>query len=891
MKKLKRLIPTAICTLAVMINCLPVSSAVTYYEITEKHNISKTLTYETSRGITDEGFLDVHVIKVPLDDPHISISPVNSAAEYGLKETATKILNDRGAVAGINGDFFGMDGSYSVPLGTEIINGSITAASTYTNSGKNESAGLFINSDGSPFVEYLKFEIAFHNDGVKNIEVAAINKTVDAVYPTVFTRAAIKSTRSLDARIKSLFKVVVENDVIVNKTYETVEVPENGYIIVMSRETAALSAVKFSKGQRAILEVKPSFDLSKVTSAIGGAGKLLQNGAIANATGFVSGGRHPRTAVGYTKDKKTLIMMVVDGRGGSIGATHAEMAELMLKYGAYDAMHLDGGGSSVLAAKDISTGTLGVINTPSDGGQRRVINALGVFMNAPIGNVAEICIEAETETAIPGQPIELKVYGVDAYYNRVELDETKINLYSGDGSGSFLGMDYYPYHTGVTNIYAEYEGIIGKLSIISDYLAVIKPSVSEITASENGTAEVSFTGIDSEGNSIKLDPSVIKYEVFPENLGEMDGGVFTAKKLGSGWIRCFSGDISAYIKLNINLTATSLEPLNGAKAIKYSSYPEVEGNAEYIKYGDEFATQTGIGLNYIFTASDVSQAAYAVFNEPILLPENSAGLRAAVFGQFSLDMIRGQIVDGDGTVWYLTFTRRIDFDGWKDLDALIPSNAKHPLYLERIYAVSLPRRGESFGSVCFDDLRSLSKTEVSVSEESMPVSTVYKDRLDAGTFDEPLAENGYEFTTEELKFNASAYRVVSTDKFYSVQIRATNGGIYNTDIKQWSVLEKDITNNPLPFLIVQTDKSPLRFYSSREFSLFHEMLTGIIKGGKKVFVISSDSGAAGTTVKDGVRYINLKPRYDGEVLNEDFKILRFRVTGGDVGYAFEKIVE
>ena len=65
----------------------------------------------------------------------------------------------------------------------------------------------------------------------------------------------------------------------------------------------------------------------------------------------ITSGRQPRTAFGVSQDGTKAIIMVVDGRGDSIGATHQEMADLMRTYGAYDAMHLDGGGSSTMAVK------------------------------------------------------------------------------------------------------------------------------------------------------------------------------------------------------------------------------------------------------------------------------------------------------------------------------------------------------------------------------------------------------------------------------------------------------------------------------------------------------------------------------------------------------------
>ncbi len=57
--------------------------------------------------------------------------------------------------------------------------------------------------------------------------------------------------------------------------------------------------------------------------------------------------RHPRTAMGLTADRKTLLLMVVDGRTSiSKGMYGAELAEVMFKLGAWEAFNVDGGGSS-----------------------------------------------------------------------------------------------------------------------------------------------------------------------------------------------------------------------------------------------------------------------------------------------------------------------------------------------------------------------------------------------------------------------------------------------------------------------------------------------------------------------------------------------------------------
>lgn len=93
----------------------------------------------------------------------------------------------------------------------------------------------------------------------------------------------------------------------------------------------------------------------KVKTAVGGGPVLIQEGRIQITNKeeqmFADGiaDLHPRTAMGYTKNKK-LIILVVQGRspGVSEGATLEEEAKILLDLGCYEALNLDGGGSSCL---------------------------------------------------------------------------------------------------------------------------------------------------------------------------------------------------------------------------------------------------------------------------------------------------------------------------------------------------------------------------------------------------------------------------------------------------------------------------------------------------------------------------------------------------------------
>ena len=76
--------------------------------------------------------------------------------------------------------------------------------------------------------------------------------------------------------------------------------------------------------------------------------KLIINGESREVSGSGSGA-NPRTAIGQRADGAVLLL-VTDGRGsaGHIGATAADLINIMMEYGAVNAANLDGGSSSAM---------------------------------------------------------------------------------------------------------------------------------------------------------------------------------------------------------------------------------------------------------------------------------------------------------------------------------------------------------------------------------------------------------------------------------------------------------------------------------------------------------------------------------------------------------------
>lgn len=74
---------------------------------------------------------------------------------------------------------------------------------------------------------------------------------------------------------------------------------------------------------------------------------LVSNGQMMDESAL-SGGLNPRTAIGQRADG-AMLLLVIDGRQViSLGATYYDIAEIMLSFGAVNAINLDGGSSSMM---------------------------------------------------------------------------------------------------------------------------------------------------------------------------------------------------------------------------------------------------------------------------------------------------------------------------------------------------------------------------------------------------------------------------------------------------------------------------------------------------------------------------------------------------------------
>ncbi len=125
----------------------------------------------------------------------------------------------------------------------------------------------------------------------------------------------------------------------------------------------------------------------RVTDAVSGRPLIIDRGRLADElyTFPRTYTREPRSAVAVSENGRRVILVTVDGRRAtSHGGTLTEVGELMIELGGYRGINLDGGGSTTMYIA--SEG--GVVNRPSRGWEREVVNHIGVVAPPPTAPAA-----------------------------------------------------------------------------------------------------------------------------------------------------------------------------------------------------------------------------------------------------------------------------------------------------------------------------------------------------------------------------------------------------------------------------------------------------------------------------------------------------------------------
>ncbi len=174
------------------------------------------------------------------------------------------------------------------------------------------------------------------------------------------------------------------------------KIPENGAVISAGKNrTSQIEWInKLKVGDDVTIELNVKLSKAGISPAgikeiVGGDVRILNEGNVTqkgdpDALRFINEptAKYIRTMIGYSQDRKKMVMCTVDREcGGTGGVSYFDAADLMREYGCYDALDLDGGGST-----EMYLHTPGVVNYLRDKVERAVGNAIYAVVNAPEDN-------------------------------------------------------------------------------------------------------------------------------------------------------------------------------------------------------------------------------------------------------------------------------------------------------------------------------------------------------------------------------------------------------------------------------------------------------------------------------------------------------------------------
>ena len=329
-----------------------------------------------------DGPWSIHVVKVDrLGGKFGLVSALAQGHIYGLATVAEQVesLGDAWGrpVAAINGDFFVIrSGPYQGdPSGLHVTQGELVSAPT--------GASFWVDKEGDPHIGQVTAK--FRATGSNGLDIAfSLNQARADDAAVLYTPAIGESTRT-GPGLELVLEKSGEGDWLPLRPggrYQARISALNGQgdvrltpqIMVLSIGPKLARGLPASAvGMVISLHMKTSPDLTGVMTALGGGPVLLDAGESADWPSPQP--RHPRTVLGW--NDKQFFLTVVDGRQESLsaGMTYPELASLMSGLGCTHAINLDGGGSSTLWLDGH------IMNSPSDGHERRVANSLIVVSN------------------------------------------------------------------------------------------------------------------------------------------------------------------------------------------------------------------------------------------------------------------------------------------------------------------------------------------------------------------------------------------------------------------------------------------------------------------------------------------------------------------------------
>jgi exopolysaccharide biosynthesis protein len=930
-KKIFRIVITTVLISLVWTSIISADSNV--YEKINRENIAKGVTHENILRFNENGWLKAHVLFVDLDDGDVKLELLKSSKGLTIKETLSSLVNNTENVVGaVNGDFFYLTTPDS-PMGLMVKDGQMISSPVI----EQNFAALYIDEGNNAYADYLKYNIQVITDKGKIIPIAAINKYTHEYQSIMLIDGNWgEYSPGFSEKYYDMVEVMVVEDIVVEvrRNQPSVLIPDNGYILLASQGQASVLYDNLQVGDKVTQHFNAGPSLENIQFAIGGGTLLVKGGQVVSFTQNVSG-NHPRTAAGITRDRKQLILVTVDGRHKSFpGVDGRGLANLMIELGSYEAIILDGGGSTTMLKRDLGTFDVKVANNPSEGTQRRIINGIGIVSKAPKESLEGIKAEVEETRGFIGIGKEINVKAYDRNFNPLPVNYSQVNFTVKAGEGSFSGNRFIPGKSGKTIVEASYMGVSAQITLnIFNKLERLKILPETISLNTGQSIKLQVLGLDSQGYSVPLQPKDIQWKD-ADNLGTFKDYSYTAGNLSGATILTASyGNISASVNAAIGQMTVSMGSL-GKYQPAFLGYP-VEVTGYVVEENDGKDGGRALRLEYDFTNTDAVRAAYIDFkNGNIMFAKKPVKLGMWVYAyENSTQWIRGRIKDGSGQNHTIDFKKGIDWIGWNYVETEIPENLSSPIQLDRIYVVETDPLQKGRGKLLFDELQVLSSVALPDTEEAI-------NNFAADSLNTPYSNKGTQFFVYSgIQFNNGAtlldtmvsgkiidlinmqYDVsiftgnvdpkmmgkvnkpyITALPGYSVQEHGENviihldnrsKGLRQTDFKQWPWLKNilnDTTKKNVFVVLPQPVWGNKGFSDELEADLFIETLSNAAAKGKKVFVLYGGETMQGDLI-DGVRFISTGNYSNNTAKNPKnaFRYIEFNITGESVTYQIKTL--
>ena len=356
----------------------PAGPGSTYYEL------------RLLRADNGKSRLDAFLLAVDTRDPYVQVQQVLGKSKVTGCEVPSSMAkrsttDNEIYFGGVNGDFF----AYEAPVGTTIINNQYALTPAGSGGGRRHGG---IDADGRGVTAYthtysLKVEMPYDT----TLTIHHVNDYRDENQLVLFNHHLGTTTGS------NAYGTEVKIQLLEGETWKTTGTmkakvlakEENVGSMPLAADYAVLSGHgsmqkelnKLNVGDEITLsfEMRLDDELVNVAQLIGGdhyEAMILDDGKVAQS-GFWNE-LHPRTGFGVSQTRDTVFMIVVDGRGASVGCTTKVMAEILKHHGAWNAVNWDGGGSSCMYIRPFDQ-----MNNGSDGKERAVTNAMFAVAHVP----------------------------------------------------------------------------------------------------------------------------------------------------------------------------------------------------------------------------------------------------------------------------------------------------------------------------------------------------------------------------------------------------------------------------------------------------------------------------------------------------------------------------